>query len=120
MGNARNQNGTRLPKAVNMYKMSWSKMVERYAQTHANACEWKHTYVNGTSNNLYVMIGTSYVSAAKALNDSVYAWYNELANDGQTSLLMDGSNYNHFTQVVWAKTKEIGCAVNNCPSKSLY
>jgi hypothetical protein len=39
-----------------------------------------------------------------------------LKKDGQNSLTMDGSNYNHFTQVIWANSVEIGCAVANCPT----
>lgn len=51
-----------------------------------------------------------------ALNQSVYSWYQELADDGQSSLTLDSTNYNHFTEVVWAGVKEIGCAVANCPT----
>jgi len=51
-----------------------------------------------------------------ALNASVYSWYSELASDGQDSLTLSSSNYNHFTQVAWHNSKEIGCAVANCSS----
>ncbi|KAI6170894.1 SCP domain-containing protein [Aphelenchoides bicaudatus] len=77
----------------------------------------QHNSVNGTSNNLYATASTAgYMEPGKALQEAVKAWYGELAADGQSSLKLDNTNYNHFTQVVWAKTKEIGCGVANCPS----
>ncbi|KAI6212560.1 hypothetical protein M3Y94_00040500 [Aphelenchoides besseyi] len=115
-GQAVNKNGTFLPNATNIYQLTYSKLVESYAIEKANSCQWNHTYVNGTSNNLYVMGSTgNYIDPAVALNNSVYSWYQELKDDGQSSLMLDNTNYNHFTEVVWANVKEIGCAVANCP-----
>ncbi|KAI6238874.1 hypothetical protein M3Y99_00645000 [Aphelenchoides fujianensis] len=46
-------------------------LVESYAQVKANSCQWNHTYVNGTSNNLYVFISTGgYAAPDTALNQS--------------------------------------------------
>ncbi|KAI6198797.1 SCP domain-containing protein [Aphelenchoides besseyi] len=115
-GEAVNKNGTHLPNATNIYQLTYSKLVESYAIEKANSCQWNHTYVNGTSNNLYVFGSTSGFSSPEiALNQSVSSWYSELKDDGQSSLTLDSTNYNHFTEVVWAKVKEIGCAVANCP-----
>ncbi|KAI6212629.1 SCP domain-containing protein [Aphelenchoides besseyi] len=115
-GQAVNKNGTFLPNATNIYQLTYSKLVESYAIEKANSCQWNHTYVNGTSNNLYVFGSTSGFSSPEiALNQSVYSWYQELKDDGQSSLTLDSTNYNHFTEVVWANVKEIGCAVANCP-----
>lgn len=115
-GKAVNKDGSKLPKAGDIYMLTYSKMVEGYAQELAKSCVFKHNKVNGTSNNLYQFGSTAgYMDPATAIQKSVDGWYAELKNDGQKSLTMDGTNYNHFTQVVWAKTKEIGCAVANCP-----
>ncbi|KAI6198678.1 hypothetical protein M3Y96_00544900 [Aphelenchoides besseyi] len=115
-GEAVNKNGTHLPNATNIYQLTYSKLVESYAIEKVNSCQWNHTHVNGTGQNLYVMASTvGYTDPAVALNNSVYRWYRELKDDGQNSLTLDYTNYNHFTEVVWANVKEIGCAVANCP-----
>jgi hypothetical protein len=41
-GNAVNKDGSNLPKATNMYKMSWSRMVESYALDHVQTCNFSH------------------------------------------------------------------------------
>jgi hypothetical protein len=43
LGNAVNKNGTKLPKAVNTRKVSWSRMVESYALQHVQSCNFSHT-----------------------------------------------------------------------------
>jgi hypothetical protein len=111
-GQAANKNGTKLPTATNMYKMTYSKLVESYAQQVANTCVWKHVGNNGTSNNMYRSGGYGYETVVSALNSSVTAYYNELPNDGQDSL---SGLRSHFTQVAWWNSKEIGCAVAQCP-----
>jgi hypothetical protein len=54
LGKAANKNGTTLPKAADMYKLTYSKLVESYARNNANTCSYTHDRVNGTSNNLYI------------------------------------------------------------------
>ncbi|KAI6185908.1 hypothetical protein M3Y98_00075300 [Aphelenchoides besseyi] len=107
-GEAVNKNGTHLPNATNIYQLTYSKLVESYAIEKVNSCQWNHTFVNGTSNNLYVMPSTVVYTDP------------ELKNDGQNSLTLDYTNYNHFTEVVWSSVKEIGCAVANCPKMAGY
>lgn len=58
LGQAPNKNGTNLPKAADMYRLIYSKLVESYAQANANNCSFTHNYVNGTSNNLYIFGST--------------------------------------------------------------
>ncbi|KAI6243083.1 hypothetical protein M3Y99_00157800 [Aphelenchoides fujianensis] len=45
------------------------QQVESYAVTKAQSCDWSHTYVNGTSNNLYTTIG-GYIPVNQALDES--------------------------------------------------
>jgi hypothetical protein len=52
-GLAVNKNGTKLPKAANMQKMTYSRLVESYAQELADSCVFEHNQINGTSNNLW-------------------------------------------------------------------
>ena len=124
LGNGVNKNGSTLPRAGNMYKFTYSRLVESYAQAVADTCEKKHISNNGTSNNLFIqydsefwapgkMLSTkiAHLNLGRALNKSAYSWYAELAKDGQNTL---SSPLNHFTEMTWADTKEIGCAIANC------
>lgn len=42
LGKAVNKNGTYLPMATDMYALTWSRMVERYAQELAKSCNFNH------------------------------------------------------------------------------
>jgi hypothetical protein len=54
LGKAVNKDGKTLPKAADMYKLTYSKVVESYAKNNAKLCKYEHDRVNGTSNNLYI------------------------------------------------------------------
>ncbi len=50
--------------------------------------------------------------------DMFYMWYNEKVNYDFDSGLSDGYT-GHFTQIVWKKTSEIGCALK-CNGNRCY
>ena len=55
-----------------------------------------------------------------ALLEACKAWWAELKDEGfQSSLTVDMNHYNHFSQMAWAETTEIGCGVAKCP-KSIW
>ncbi|KAI6170604.1 Ancylostoma secreted protein 2 [Aphelenchoides bicaudatus] len=115
LGNAPNNDGSNLPKAANMYKLTYSKLIERYAQDLADSCDFEHRQFNETLNNLYKTSSTrGFSDPGQAIRGAVNLWYADLETDGQNSLILDGTNYNHFTQVIWAGVKEIGCGIANC------
>jgi hypothetical protein len=43
------------------------------------------------------------------------SYYNDLLYQGPNSLVMNGTNGNVYTQIRWAKTSAVGCAVAHCP-----
>ncbi|KAI6184870.1 (pine wood nematode) hypothetical protein [Aphelenchoides bicaudatus] len=117
-GQAKNKDGKKLPKAGNMNKLTYSLTVESFAQEVANSCYFDSKYVNTTFTNLWASAHTTsnYLSPSKALSNSVPSWFSELKKYGLKKLAMDEHpKFNHFTQLSWADTKEIGCAVHNCP-----
>lgn len=59
LGQAVNKDGSKLPAAANMNKMTYSTLVESYAQDHASSCVYGHNSVNGTSNNLWATGSTA-------------------------------------------------------------
>jgi len=123
-GNAANKNGTNLPQATNMYQMTYSMSLESDAQAWANNCNYSHYIPAGEGQNIAAIAtnntASPYAPIPNALNGSLNSWYNELRDNGQASIYIDASDYSHFTQVAWAGSSAIGCAVKNCPSMNGY
>ncbi|KAJ2952246.1 hypothetical protein O0L34_g4523 [Tuta absoluta] len=112
-----------LPAAENMMKLEWNEELELSAQRWANQCV-KHSSpdIKDTCRDLVSMsveqnIATIYGEAPGltplALVD---VWYMELLNINASVLprykkSKDAgySHYDYFTQLVWAKSKQVGC-----------
>ncbi|KAI6197940.1 SCP-like protein [Aphelenchoides besseyi] len=114
-GLALNKNDSALPTGSNIFRLTYSRLVEKLAVAKAKTCEFKHTYVNNTCNNLYLYAANDvFQSIEEALKSSTDAWYNELHTKGLPSLFTGQRNLNHFTELVWHDVLEIGCAIQNC------
>ncbi|KAI5958406.1 hypothetical protein CANMA_004250 [Candida margitis] len=88
--------------------LAWSQELNNYAQKVANAYDCsgnlKHTNSPYGEN-----LGVGYSSAQSVVN----AWYIEGANyNYQTA-----TKFDHFTQVIWKSTTQLGCAYKDCSSK---
>ncbi|XP_043860976.1 cysteine-rich secretory protein 3-like [Dromiciops gliroides] len=103
------------PPAANMLKMEWSKEAQKTAEDWANKCTLKH------SNPKLRTIGTTcgenlfMSSAPLSWSKAAQAWYDEYKHFkfgvGSTS----GEAVGHYTQMVWYRSHQIGCAVARCP-----
>ena len=112
------------PGATNMRKVVWSQELETIAQRWADQCTFGHDTtrmkLDGTSVGQNVYIG---YSSAQEQEDSLQsgmaapaqAWYDEVTDPGFSSSNINPfvfeSGAGHYTQVVWAETEEVGCAV---------
>ncbi|CAJ0588361.1 unnamed protein product, partial [Cylicocyclus nassatus] len=123
-GKAKDGLGGYAPQAAGMPKLTYDCEVERYAVAHAAKCQFKHSDKISRANtgeNIY-MRSPPY-SKAKAAEDASKAWFNELEKFGVgNNLTLDSALFNrgvgHYTQMVWQKTKAIGCAVADCNAMS--
>jgi len=105
--------------AANEVKMSWNKDLARRAQQWANNCTWKHSFLTtcdgqkSVGQNLYMIGGGSSPPTNYDISKFIEKWYNEKKdysyNDGSCSGVCG-----HYTQVVWAKTAEVGCGIQSC------
>ncbi|XP_036617958.1 glioma pathogenesis-related protein 1-like [Trichosurus vulpecula] len=108
------------PKASNMLRMSWDAGLAKVAETWAKRCEFKHNVdlskprrlhrnFSFVGENLWVgsLGGFSEKSAIKLWNDEVQ-YYNFQS-------LKCTHVCGHYTQVVWADSYKVGCAVQYCP-----
>lgn len=89
----------------NASPLSWSSSLESYAQNYANKFQCGGSLVHsGGPYGENLALGYSDGPAA------VDAWYSEGANYDYSSC----SVFDHFTQVIWKSTTQVGCAYKDC------
>nr|ACE95060.1 CRISP toxin [Heloderma suspectum cinctum] len=110
------------PTASNMLKMTWSNKIAQNAQRSANQCTLEHTSkeertIDGVEcgENLF------FSSAPYTWSYAIQNWFDERKyfrfNYGPTAQnVMIG----HYTQVVWYRSHELGCAIAYCPHQATY
>ncbi|XP_008311260.2 cysteine-rich venom protein TEL1 isoform X1 [Cynoglossus semilaevis] len=105
------------PTASNMLKMSWNKEAEANAQRWANTCFMNHSLdssreisTSGCGENLYM------ASSKNTWNDAIQSWYNEVKDWRYGVGSVNGQIVGHFTQIVWYRSNQIGCAMAYCPN----
>ena len=129
-----------LPVATNMQRLQWDNKLEEVAQNYANQCIWGH---NSSRTSQYNALSpTDALGQAIIGNESVgenlafFASSNltsatlQFAVNGYDAWEEEGEGYSfgalnvsdfcgvaacgHFTQIIWATTYKVGCAVNFC------
>uniref|UniRef100_K7FU94 Cysteine-rich venom protein pseudechetoxin-like n=1 Tax=Pelodiscus sinensis TaxID=13735 RepID=K7FU94_PELSI len=108
------------PTASKMLRMEWNAEAAKNAKNWANQCTLSHSPQEqrttipavGCGENLYMS------SAPNSWSDAIQTWYNEV----EKFIYGTGANppeavIGHYTQVVWYKSYQIGCAVAYCPDK---
>ncbi|XP_027540713.1 cysteine-rich secretory protein LCCL domain-containing 2 [Neopelma chrysocephalum] len=115
------------PVASNMEYMTWDDELERSAQAWAQQCIWDHgpsDLIRSIGQNLAVHWGR-YRSPAF----HVQSWYDEVKDytfphphecNPWCPDKCTGSMCTHYTQIVWATTNKIGCAVNVCKQMNVW
>ena len=98
----------------------WSDRVAATAQDWANALlmtgQFAHRPKNKYGENLYEVRGQD-ATAAKAFE----AWASEAKMyDYKSNTCHQGGPCGHYTQIVWANTRELGCAVARSPSREVW
>ncbi|MDE2007744.1 MAG: hypothetical protein KGI51_14335 [Rhodospirillales bacterium] len=105
---------------VGAQPLVWSDRLADAAQQWANHLvttgAFRHHVGGGYGENLYEIIG------GKATpHDVVAAWADERrAYDLQTNSCSAGVDCGHYTQIVWATTHAVGCALAADPSRQIW
>ncbi|XP_062406278.1 cysteine-rich venom protein-like [Sardina pilchardus] len=109
------------PTASNMLKMSWNSEVAANAQKWADSCKQRHSTsserrisTGGCGENLF------YSSAPLSWDDSIQAWFGENRHYKYGEGPIGNATVGHYTQLVWYRSNEIGCAVAHCPHGFAY
>ncbi|ESN97579.1 hypothetical protein HELRODRAFT_178014 [Helobdella robusta] len=99
-----------------MLPIKWSSKLANYASAWAQNCAFEHGQPAEAQNeddigqNLYAS-STSNVDYESAIQN----WYDEKPDYSYDSnSCRSGKMCGHYTQVVWATTTEVGCAVQMC------
>ncbi|XP_062971719.1 GLIPR1-like protein 1 [Cynocephalus volans] len=109
------------PPAADMKYMSWDEGLAKMAKAWANKCKFQHNSCLDQPYECYAAF--EYVGENIWLggiriftpNTAVTAWYNETEfYDFDT--LSCSRICGHYTQVVWANSSKVGCAVTICPN----
>uniref|UniRef100_A0A3Q2DQD9 Cysteine rich secretory protein 3 n=1 Tax=Cyprinodon variegatus TaxID=28743 RepID=A0A3Q2DQD9_CYPVA len=104
------------PTASNMMKMSWNKEAAANAQAWAATCSMQHSssssreITSGCGENLYMS------SSKNTWSNAIQTWYNEVKDYRYGVGSTNGGVVGHYTQVVWAKSNQVGCAMAYCPN----
>ncbi|XP_037551741.1 cysteine-rich secretory protein LCCL domain-containing 2 [Nematolebias whitei] len=115
------------PTASDMEYMVWDDELERSATQWADVCQWDHgpqDLLRSIGQNLAVHWGR-YRSPAF----HVQAWYDEVKDytypyahecNPWCPERCSGPMCTHYTQLVWATTNRVGCAVHVCPAMNVW
>lgn len=87
--------------------LSWSQDAYDYAQNNAENYD-----CSGVLTHTHGKYGENLAAGYSGGPASVKAWYDE----GETYDYSSANTYNHFTQVVWKSSTQLGCAYKDCRS----
>ena len=89
-------------------KLIWNCGLADTAQTWANRGIFEHRAEGLYGENMYVSSSQTVIPAF-----GVEKWLTEKPGwNNSTATCQDGKTCNHYTQVVWRKTTQVGCGIN--------
>ncbi|XP_048358123.1 glioma pathogenesis-related protein 1 [Sphaerodactylus townsendi] len=111
------------PSASNMLRMTWDPALAKTAKAWAKRCHFNHNINLGTPGKVHpkftsvgenIWTGSLFLFSVK---EAVKKWYDEVKYynfESRACTKVCG----HYTQVVWATSYKVGCAVQYCQSVS--
>ncbi|XP_007538243.1 cysteine-rich secretory protein 1 [Erinaceus europaeus] len=111
------------PTASNMLKMNWSEEAAQNARALSKDCELVK------SNSLHRRIEYTFCGENMHLTPYPISWSNVIEawqkesqhfKYGQWISTEDSTQIEHYTQIVWATSYEIGCGISQCGKKASH
>jgi len=107
--------------ADNMELMTWNDFLTPLAASWAAGCIWQHgqRHVYSGNNPEYTTIGQNLYTSTGGMNltEGIQSWYDEKVDYNYDTLgCTPGKMCGHYTQVVWATSRHVGCAYHLCPT----
>ncbi|TRZ26916.1 hypothetical protein HGM15179_000157 [Zosterops borbonicus] len=107
------------PPASNMFRMSWDAALAKTAKAWAKKCIFDHnTYLEmpGKMHPTFLHVGENiWTGTARifSVDAALTSWFNEVSSyDFRTNTCTHVCG--HYTQVVWAESYKVGCAIHFC------
>ncbi|XP_069907573.1 GLIPR1-like protein 1 isoform X5 [Oryctolagus cuniculus] len=113
--------GNVVPRGANLRFMIWDDGLARVAKAWAETCQFKHNtclQMPFDCSEDYQFLGENiWLGALKIFSprDAIVAWYNETEFYNYDTLSCT-KVCGHYTQVVWASSYKVGCAIKICPN----
>lgn len=115
-------NAARKEVGAGLGALEWNSTLQSYAGAYArhqrsNGC--KHVHSHGPyGENIYWGYGEGWMGPEAAMR----TWVDEEKDyyDYNSNSCLHGKDCLHYTQVIWKKTKQLGCAVAKCPDASVF
>ncbi|XP_062841709.1 peptidase inhibitor 15-A [Trichomycterus rosablanca] len=119
--------GNVVPAASNMEYMVWDEALARRAEEWASMCLWEHgprNLLRFLGQNLSVRTGRY-----RSILQLVKPWYDEVKDYSfpyprdckpRCPLKCYGPMCTHYTQMVWATSNKVGCAVHTCHNMNVW
>ncbi|XP_039604047.1 cysteine-rich venom protein TEL1-like [Polypterus senegalus] len=105
------------PTAANMLKMKWNTEAAANAERWARTCSMNHSpseqrriSKDSCGENLYMS------SNERPWESAIQGWEDEKKDYVFGEPPKTGKVVGHYTQLVWASSNQVGCAVAHCPS----
>ncbi|XP_025930070.1 glioma pathogenesis-related protein 1-like [Apteryx rowi] len=108
------------PPASNMLYMSWDPDLAKTAKAWAKKCQFKHNiYLKepGRAHPKFTPVGENLWTVSLSgftVKGAITAWYEEVSAYSYATNTCNGECL-HYTQIVWATSYKVGCAVHFCP-----
>ncbi|KAG3289610.1 cysteine-rich secretory protein 1 [Ictidomys tridecemlineatus] len=106
-----------VPPARNMLKMKWSEEAAGNARIFSKYCDKTDSNpLERRIKNTFCGENTHWESHPISWSHVIKIWYNESKNFvyGEWTPIDEASRTDHYTQVIWASSYVIGCAVSLC------
>ncbi|KAH8874545.1 Glioma pathogenesis-related protein [Schistosoma japonicum] len=103
------------PPADDMAVLRWHPVLAKHAQLVANKCDVTFDLINDKSLEQFESVGQN-VAEANSVTSAMENWFREYNNYTYETDKCRGDCSN-YRQMVWAKTKFIGCGLNKCNKK---
>jgi hypothetical protein len=118
------------PAATNMNELLWDPALAAVARQHAERCVWEHNDQRSTEMSAFEELATFVYPSSIYVGENLYAssqntfagsmieaaiagWVEEQAGYTYSDQYVPAAG--HYTQVVWAGTRYVGCGVAECP-----
>ncbi|KAM6976763.1 peptidase inhibitor R3HDML [Aplochiton taeniatus] len=105
------------PPAANMEYMVWNERLARSADSWASRCIWDHGPTQAMSymgQNLSINSGRY-----RSIVELVRSWHDERHSFSYPNRC-SGAVCTHYTQMVWANTNRMGCAIKKCSNMYVF